>query len=97
MKRIGVVLGLTLSVAMCLCTLSVLIRPVFAESCTAKCKSGGSVTCYGHTCTAKDNEGCASHDSNKQLIIELSCSGEMEILRRKPGSSLHARFPQHCL
>jgi hypothetical protein len=80
MKRISVVFGLTLSVAMLLCSLSVLIRPVFAESCTAKCKSGGSVTCYGHTCTAKDNEGCASHDSNRQLIIELSCNGEMEIL-----------------
>lgn len=80
MKRTGVVLGFTLSTGMLLCTISVLIRPVFAESCSAKCKSGGSVTCYGHTCTAKDYEGCSSHDQNKQLIIELSCNGEMEVL-----------------
>ena len=80
MKRIGLVLGFTLSVAMLLCTLSVLIRPVFAESCTAKCASGGSVTCYGHTCTAKDGEGCSSYDQNKKLIIELSCKSEMEVL-----------------
>jgi hypothetical protein len=80
MKRIGVVLGLTLSIAISLCTLSVLIRPVFAESCSANCPGGGSVTCYGHTCTAKDGVGCSSYDQNKKLIIELSCKGELELL-----------------
>lgn len=81
MKRIGVVLGLTLSVAMCLCTLSVLIRPVFAKECTANCGGGGKVTCYGHSCTAKDGQGCSSYDQNGTLIIEIPCSGEfMEML-----------------
>jgi len=79
MKRIGLVLGLTLSVALSLSTLSVLIRPVFADSCSAKC-GNGQVTCYGHTCTAKDGEGCSSYDQNKSLIIELSCKGELELL-----------------
>lgn len=80
MKRIGVVLGLTLSVAMCFCTLSVLIRPVFAKECSANCGGGGKVTCYGHSCTAKDGQGCSSYDQNGTLIIEIPCSGEMEIL-----------------
>ena len=78
MKRIAVVLGLTLSAAMCLCTLSVLIRPVFAMECTANC-GRGKVTCYGHTCTAKDGEGCSSHDQNGTLIIALDCNKEMEL------------------
>ena len=80
MKRVGFVLALTLSVAMFLCTVSVLIRPVFAMECTANCRSGGKVTCYGHSCTAKGNEGCRSYDQNGKLIIELPCSGEMELL-----------------
>lgn len=80
MKRIGLVLGFTLSIAISLCTLSVLIRPVFADSCTAKCGSAGSVTCYGHTCRATDGEGCSSYDKNKSLIIEMSCKGELELL-----------------
>jgi hypothetical protein len=53
MKRMSVVAGLTLCVAMLLCTVSVLIRPVFAESCSANCKGGGSVTCYGVKCSGK--------------------------------------------
>lgn len=79
MKRMAVVLGLTLSFAMSLCTISVLIRPVFAKECTANCPSGGKVTCYGHSCTAKDGQGCSSYDQNGTLIIEIPCSGEMEI------------------
>jgi len=80
MKRTGVVFGFTLSVGILLCTLSILIRPVFAESCSANCRGGGSVTCYGHKCTAKDNDGCRSWDQNGTLIIEIPCSGELEIL-----------------
>ncbi len=79
MKRIGVVLGLTLSVALCLSTLSVLIRPVFGMECTANC-GRGRVTCYGHSCRAKDGEGCQSWDQNGTLIIALDCNKEMEIL-----------------
>ena len=79
MKRIGFVFAFTLCAAMCLCTLSVLIRPVFAMECTANC-GRGKVTCYGHTCTAKDGEGCSSHDQNGTLIIALDCNKEMEIL-----------------
>jgi hypothetical protein len=80
MKRTGVVWGLTLSIALLLCTLSVLIRPVFAQECTANCRGGGKVTCYGQKCSAKDNEGCRSWDQNGTLIIDLPCSAEMEIL-----------------
>lgn len=80
MKRTGLAFGLTASIAMFFCTLSVLIRPVFAESCSAKCPNGGGVTCYGHSCTAKDGQGCSSYDQNGKLIIEIPCSGEMEIL-----------------
>lgn len=80
MKRTGIVLGLILSVSMLLSTLSVLIRPVFADSCSARCSNGGSVTCYGHTCTATDGEGCSSYDQMKKLIIQLSCKGEFELL-----------------
>lgn len=80
MKRTGLVFGLTLSVAMLFCTLSVLIRPVFAESCSAKCANGGGVTCYGHKCSAKDGEGCRSWDQNGTLIIDIPCSRETEIL-----------------
>ena len=80
MRRMGLVFGLTLSVAMLLSTVSVLIRPVFAESCTAKCGTSGSVTCYGYSCKAKDGEGCSSYDQNGTLIIGIPCSGEMEIL-----------------
>lgn len=79
MKRISIAGGLTLSIAMLLCTVSVLIRPVFAMECTANC-GRGKVTCYGHTCTAKDGEGCSSHDQNGSLIIALDCNKEMEIL-----------------
>jgi len=79
MKRMIVLAAFTLTVAMCLCTLSVLIRPVFAMECTANC-GRGKVTCYGHTCTAKDGEGCSSHDQNGTLIIALDCNKEMEIL-----------------
>lgn len=79
MKRIGLVLGLTLSVALSLCTVSVLIRPVFADSCSAKCGKG-QVTCYGYTCRATDGDGCSSYDQNKNLIIELSCTKELELL-----------------
>jgi len=79
MKRVGVVLALTLSVAMCLSTLSVLIRPVFAMECTANCGKG-KVTCYGHSCRAKDGEGCSSYDQNGTVIIEIPCNTEMEIL-----------------
>jgi hypothetical protein len=79
MKRMSIVGGLTLSIAMLLCTVSVLIRPVFAMECTANC-GRGKVTCYGHTCTAKDGEGCSSHDQNGSLIIALDCNKEMEIL-----------------
>ena len=79
MKRMSVVAGLTLSVAMLLCTVSVLIRPVFAESCSANCRGGGSVTCYGQKCTGKDNEGCRSWDQNGTLIIALDCDKEMEL------------------
>jgi len=80
MKRTGLVFGLTLSIAMLLSTLSVLIRPVFAESCSAKCPSGGGVTCYGYSCAAKDGVGCSAYDQNGRLIIEIPCSAEMEIL-----------------
>ena len=80
MKRMGLVFGLTLSIAMLLSTLSVLIRPVFAESCSAKCASGGQVTCYGYSCTAKDGVGCNAYDQNGRMIIEIPCSAEMEIL-----------------
>jgi hypothetical protein len=79
MKRIGLVLGLTLTVALSLCTLSMLIRPVFAQSCSAKCPGGGQVTCYGQSCTAKDGEGCRSYDQNGTLIIGIPCSGELEL------------------
>lgn len=79
MKRIVIVLGFTLCAAMSLCTLSVMIRPVFALSCSAKCPGGGQVACYGHSCTAKDGEGCRSYDQNGTLIISLSCNGEMEL------------------
>ena len=79
MKRTGLIFGLTLSIAMLLCTLSVLIRPVFAEECTANC-GRGKVTCYGHSCRAKDGEGCQSWDQNGKLIIEIPCSREMELL-----------------
>ena len=79
MKRMSVVAGLTLTVAMLLCTVSVLIRPVFAESCSANCRGGGSVTCYGHSCTGKDNEECRSWDQNGGLIIALDCNKEMEL------------------
>ena len=79
MKRISIAGGLTLSIAMLLCTVSMLIRPVFAMECTANC-GRGKVTCYGHTCTAKDGEGCSSHDQNGSLIIALDCNKEMEIL-----------------
>jgi hypothetical protein len=78
MKRISIAGGLTLSIAMLLCTVSVLIRPVFAMECTANC-GRGKVTCYGHTCSAKDGEGCSSHDQNGSLIIALDCNKEMEI------------------
>ena len=78
MKRISIVGGLTLSCAMLLCTVSVLIRPVLAMECTANC-GRGKVTCYGHTCTAKDGEGCSAHDQNGSLIIALDCNKEMEI------------------
>ena len=79
MKRIGLVIGLALSAALSLCTLSVLITPVFAQSCSAKCAGGGQVTCYGHSCTAKDGEGCRSYDQNGTLIIGIPCNGEMEL------------------
>jgi len=78
MKRISIAGGLTLSIAMLLCTVSVLIRPVFAMECTANC-GRGKVTCYGHTCSAKDGEGCSSHDQNGSLIIALDCNKDMEI------------------
>ena len=78
MKRMSVVAGFTLTVAMVLCTVSVLIRPVFAESCSANCKGGGSVTRYGYKCSGKDNEGCRSWDQNGSLIIALDCNKEME-------------------
>ena len=77
MRRMGFVLGLTLCVAMLLCTLSLLIRPVFAESCTANCAGGGRVTCYGYKCTAKDGDGCRSWDQNGSLIIAMDCGGEL--------------------
>lgn len=80
MKRIGLVLGFTLSAALSLCTVSVLIRPVFAMECTANCRSGGRVTCYGAKCSAKDNDGCRSWDQYGTLIIDMPCNGEMEIL-----------------
>ena len=80
MKRMGLVFGLTLSVAMLLSTVSVLIRPVFAESCSAKCRNGGSVTCYGFSCTATDYDGCSSYDQNKNPIIQLSCNREEDEL-----------------
>ena len=70
MKRIGLVLGLTLSAALSLCTLSVLIRPVFAQSCSAKCPGGGGVTCYGHSCTAKDGDAPASAAANRSTAIQ---------------------------
>ena len=79
MRRIGFVLAFTLTVAMCLSTLSVLIRPVFAMECTANC-GRGKVTCYGHSCRAKDGEGCSSYDQNGTVIIEIPCNKEMEIL-----------------
>jgi len=79
MKRTSIVAGLTLSFAMLLCTVSMLIRPVFAESCSARCRSGGQVTCYGYSCTAKDGVGCSSYDQNGRLIIEMPCSAEMEL------------------
>lgn len=79
MKKIGFVLGLTLSIAMSLCTISVLIRPVFAKECTANCAGGGKATCYGTSCTAKDGQGCSSYDQNGTVIIEIPCSGEMEL------------------
>ena len=77
MKRISIAGGLTLSIAMLLCTVSVLIRPVFAMECTANC-GRGKVTCYGHTCSAKDGEGCSSHDQNGSLIIALDCNKGLE-------------------
>ena len=80
MKRMGLVFGLTLSIAMLLSTVSVLIRPVFAESCTAKCGNSGSVTCYGYSCTAKDGEGCSSYDKAGLPIISIPCNAELEIL-----------------
>ena len=78
MKRMSVVAGLTLSVAMLLCSVSVLIRPVLAMECSANC-GRGKVTCYGHSCRAKDGEGCSSYDQNGMLIIALDCNKEMEL------------------
>ena len=78
MKRTGLIFGLTLSIAMLLCTLSVLIRPVFAEECTANC-GRGRVTCYGHSCRAKDGEGCQSVGPER-YFDPLDCNKEMEIL-----------------
>lgn len=79
MKRMSVIAGFTVSVAMLLCTISVLIRPVLADSCSAKCAGGGQVTCYGHSCTAKDGQGCRSYDQNGTLIIAIPCNGQMEL------------------
>lgn len=79
MKRMSLIAGLTLSIAMLLCTVSVLIRPVLAKECNANC-GRGKVSCYGHSCTAKDGEGCRAYDQNGTLIIEIPCSTELEIL-----------------
>ena len=73
MKRTVLVLLSTLSLTLFVISGWLFVRPVFAESCSAKCGSG-SVTCYGYTCTAKDNVGCSSYDQNGTMIITMPCN-----------------------
>lgn len=75
MKKSAVLSGLVLFVGLLIAEAFLLAVPVKADSdCTAHCANGGSVTCSGYTCTARDNVGCSAYDSHGHLEIAMDCT-----------------------